>query len=250
MLVVLFLSEKKRPASCRALFLWCVRQGDGRWTALVSDSDQYRKRAVELGTTYQPQAAFGKMGWCGGKTVNGHYFDVFYKRTYDDAARVADTFEVLTKPPLNNWRYAQDKEKKGEAAGWANPEFDDKPWKTTDPCVDTWASLGFHSYMGSLWYRSSFKSQAVPDGKKVYLWIGATDGRVKLFVNGKHVPYVNAKGKIADSFTGHCQPASFDVTKYVKRGAANQISLLCTRESLNELGTGGLIGPVAVYCEK
>ena len=83
---------------------------------------------------------------------------------------------MLTTPPLRAWRYAQDKEKKGEAAGWARPDYDDQAWKVTDPCVDTWSTLGYNNYMGSLWYRTRLELQTVPAGKKVLLWIGATDG--------------------------------------------------------------------------
>ena len=42
------------------------------------------------------------------------------------------------------------------------------------------------------------KLPAAPAGKKVYLWLGTTDGAVKVFVNGKHVPYVDPKGEKAD----------------------------------------------------
>ena len=43
---------------------------------------------------------------------------------------------------------------------------------------------------------------------------------------------------------------NFDVTAVVKPGAANQISILTTRTFFNELGTGGLLGPAALYREK
>jgi hypothetical protein len=90
---------------------------------------------------------------------------------------------------------------------------------------------------------------AVPNGKKVFLWIGATDGSAKVFVNGKHIPYVDAKAKSADEFNGYCQPASFDVTAAVRPGK-NQVTILCTRTFFNELGTGGLLAPVTFYREK
>ena len=64
-----------------------------------------------------------------------------------------------------------------------------------------------------------------------------------------HGVRVNAKGEKADSFSGYCQPASFDVTAALKEGD-NQISLFCTREGLNELGTGGLLSPVVLYRDK
>ena len=132
----------------------------------------------------------------------------------------------------------------------AAPTFDDSKWKVHEPTVNTWSSLGLHNYMGSMWYRATAKVPAVPKGKKVYLWVGSTDGSVKVFINGKHVPYVDAKGKAAESFTGHCQPASFDVTAAIKPGADNQISILARRTFLNELGTGGLQAPPVIYRER
>jgi hypothetical protein len=115
--------------------------------------------------------------------------------------------------------------------------------------VDSWSALGLHNYLGSLWYRAAVKLPAAPSGKKTFLWIGSTDGRVKVFVNGKHVPYVGPKQEKADGFSGFCQPASFDVTDAVRAGD-NQISLLCTREAINELGTGGLLAAPMFYREK
>jgi len=56
-------------------------------------------------------------------------------------------------------------------------------------------------------------------------------------------------GKVIDAFSGYCKPARFDVTSATKPGA-NQITILCERTWLNELGTGGLMGPVIVYREK
>jgi hypothetical protein len=91
---------------------------------------------------------------------------------------------------------------------------------------------------------------AIPAGKKAHLWIGATDGRVKVFVNGQLVPYVNDKQEAVDSFSGYCQPASFNITSAFKPSGENSIALFCTREMVNELGTGGLIAPVTIYVEK
>jgi hypothetical protein len=91
---------------------------------------------------------------------------------------------------------------------------------------------------------------AVPKGKKVYLWLGSTDGSAKVFVNGQHVPYVDAKAKKSDEANGYCQPFSFDVTSALKPGAKNSVAILCTRTFFNELGTGGLLAPVVLYREK
>lgn len=222
---------------------------DGRWSTLAEQVTAYRDRMIELGKQYEPQFAFTKMGWTGDKTLNVIYFDAFYGATHNDAARVAKQFNVIA-APLKQWRFQTDKDKTGEAAGWSKPEFDDSAWKTTDCVVDTWSSLGLHNYMGSAWYRMKVKLPPLIAGKKTFLWIGATDGRVKVFVNGQHVPHINDKGEKADSVSGHCQPFSFDISAAAKPDAENSISLFCTREIVNELGTGGLLAPAAVYVER
>lgn len=221
----------------------------GKFSTLASEAETYRKKMIELGEKYQPQYAFARMSWTGPNTINVRYFDAFYKATYDDASRVARDYQVVTEP-LRSWQYQQDKDNKGEKSGWMKGDFDSSGWKKTDPAVDTWSALGMHNYMGSMWYRTTATLPPSPAGKKTFLWIGATDGSVKVFINGKHVPYVDAKGKTADAFTGYAQPASFDITPSLNGAGEQQISLLCTREFLNELGTGGLLAAPVVYREK
>ena len=119
-----------------------------------------------------------------------------------------------------------------------------------DPMVDTWFALGLESYYGPMWYRQTVKVPQVPAGKKVYLWVSSEDGNVKVFVNGRHVPYVNEKGERSDEYSGYAQAVSFDVTNAIKPNADNQITIVGTRTFINELGTGGLLGPIYLYREK
>ncbi len=224
-------------------------QAEGRFANLAADAEGWRTQVSAAAERYKDQLTFCKTNYAP-KTLSANYFAEFYEKTYKDATRVAKEFAVLTAPPVRLWKYQPDPGKKGEKAGWMRREFDDAAWRNTDVCVETWSTLGQHNYMGALWYRAAVKLPAIPPGKKTHLWIGSTDGRVKVWINGKHVPYVNEKKEKADSFTGYCQPASFDVTNVVLPGVENQISLLCTREFLNELGTGGLLGPVVMYREK
>lgn len=48
----------------------------------------------------------------------------------------------------------------------------------------------------------------------------------------------------------YCQPASFSITTAIKPNDENSIALSCTREFVNELGTGGMVAPVLIYVEK
>jgi hypothetical protein len=53
----------------------------------------------------------------------------------------------------------------------------------------------------------------------------------------------------AEVLSGYAAPASFDITAVIRPGQ-NHITVLCVRLQQNELGTGGLLGPVVVYRER
>ena len=213
---------------------------EGRFANLEVDSALWQTNWIGLTAKYQPQYAFSPYG--------NNYFGQFFAPAYRDAARLAREF--IVQPPLKPWRYQVNKEKLGETVGWQKPDLDDTVWPTTDPAIDTWADLGLWDCYGQVWYRTTVKTPVVPAGKKVYLWISSTDGSAKVFVNGNHVPYINAKGETNEVFGGYCQPASFDITPALGPGTNTQLSILTTRLALNELGTGGLLGPVTIYHEK
>lgn len=225
---------------------------EGRFAKLDSDASAWVGRRHAMAERYRPQYAFSARqygaGGIWGDNNGVDFFNSWYKHTYDDAARIAKWFEVLTTPPLRQWRFEIDKDKKGESLGWTKLGFDDSKWRTTDPVVDSWSSLGYHHYFGRMWYRATAQIPAAK-GKKTYLWIGATDGTAKVFVNGKHVPYVAPDGKTADEFNGYMVPGNWNITEVLKDGA-NQITVLTERGFMNEVGTGGIMGPVAIYRER
>ena len=213
----------------------------GKPATLEADAGRWIQTHQALAEQYKENHTFSKYGVS--------YFNAFYFSSYKDLARIGQDFAIISKPQLS-WRYAVDKEKQGVKLGWQQPAFDDKTWKTTNVATETWATLGLEGYYGAAWYRASMSVPALPAGKKVYLWVGATDGACKLFVNGKHVPFVNAKGEQVAEANGYCDPFSFDITAAVKGNAENQVTIIGTRNFLNELGTGGLMGPVLIYHEK
>jgi hypothetical protein len=221
----------------------------GRFERLEAEAKRYTDWAKQLATTYKPQYAFGGAYYLRGRDITHYarYFKIFYQQTYNGASKVANESKILTRPPMRTWRFLTDKDKKGEAAGWSRPEFDDSRWKVTDPAIETWSTIGHHSYMGAMWYRTKIDLPTIPEGKKVHLWLGATDGSAKVFVNGRHVPYADAKGETKETFSGYCSPASFEITQTIRSGDVNHIAILCERTFVNELGTGGLLSPVVIY---
>jgi hypothetical protein len=224
----------------------------GRWTRLSADADLWVNWSHAMAERYRAQYCFsarnyGQHIWGNNNGVDG--FNTWYHSTYDDATRIAAYYQILTDPPLREWRFQADKEKKGEALGWAKPGFDDKAWRATDAVVDSWSALGFHNYFGHMWYRTTVNIPAARSGQRTYLWIGAVDGSAKVYVNGKLIPYVAPDGKKIDVRDGFMTPASWNITGAIKAGA-NQITVRCERTGFNEVGTGGIMSPVVVYRER
>ncbi len=215
----------------------------GQWTYLQMQGEQWMGTWKSLEQEYSKESAFSFYG--------ARYFNRLSRLIYKDATRVARDFKILVRP-MRKWRLKPDPDQKGKEEGWSKADFDDKDWKEQDPCVQTWSAIDMFGYFGDAWYRAKAKVPAVPAGKKVFLWIGGVDSTCKLFLNGKHISYVNQKGEAAEQFRGYAYPASFDITSAVKANAENQITMLCNRNFgwINEIGTGGLLGPVVIYAEK
>ncbi len=222
---------------------------EGRWSTLKTDSLRYESRLIALADEHADSVAFGRMYWTGHETIHSKYFRAFYDATYDSATDLVNQKRLLA-APVRKFQWALDPDQQSETKGWQNADFDASAWRSTDVSYETWSTIGHDNYLGTMWYRTSLRLGAAPTGKRVYLWIGATDGSAKVFVNGKHAPYVNDKGEKLDEFDGFCQPALVDITDVYQPNQVNQLTLRCTRKVVNELGTGGLLAPVAVACER
>jgi len=224
---------------------------EGRLANLKGDKDRWMETWKALRKKYRTEFAFA--------FFMDRYMPTFMGHTYDDASRIAKEFKILTPKPILKWRYKIDKDDVGKKDGWFKADLDDQEWKTRDIAVDTRADFGLWTYYGTVWNRATVTVPAVPKGKKVYLWISRTDGGATVYINGKLIKYVNPdkkynpyleEGKPVDEFHNYCKPGSFDITAAVKPGADNQVTIAGRRIRLYELGTGGLTGPVYLYCEK
>ena len=213
-------------------------------------------RVPVSGNRYTANAYTGD-GFIQGRHGNPSWSDSMYSPGYKDGARMEREYARVGRPMLE-WKWQYNPGPAADALPWTAPNFNDKDWPATHVVRDTWSSIGHHFTLtdesagrsGRMAYRVSQKLPAVPAGKKVYLWIGATDGSASVFVNGTPIKYaVPGKDEVRDAFSGYCKPAQFDITAAVKTGD-NQFTILCERTNLNELGTGGLMGPVVIYREK
>jgi hypothetical protein len=145
-------------------------QAEGRFANLADEAAAWHKQVQTLAARYKDQYAFTYMPYGAGSITSEGYFTWFYESTYKDASRIARDFTILTPKPLRHFRYLADPDRKGEAAGYAAADFNDREWTTTDVAVETWSTLGYHDYFKSMWYRAGVALPAVPAAKKVFLW--------------------------------------------------------------------------------
>jgi hypothetical protein len=217
---------------------------DGRFEGLKAAGDAYKKRATALGDTWEHASAFAKVLYAP-EGVYAKYYESFLQTSYDDAARLAKSHVVDALVPT--FRYEVDRAPKTADAARdprALPGFDDSAWKSTNVTLDTWSSLGLHDYFGAVWYRAVVTAKRPPPGKRAMLWLGDVDGKVRAFVNGKEARYTKRPGG-PDAAEGFAVPLAFDVTSLLVDGE-NTIAIHGRRTTLNELGIGGLDGPVAL----
>ena len=245
------------------LFEWYMKMRSD-WAAgnvrdIEADYETWRQGVRRMQRKYGVLGKFARDGYAGGgnshvqgRHGNPAWSDSMYSVGYRDGSRMEREYARLGKPMVEwKWKYNPGSEQ--DAVPWAAIDHDDTDWPALNVVRDTWSSIGHHTTLtdessgrsGRMAYRSTQKLAAVPEGKQAYLWIGSTDGSVKVYVNGVFVPYQADK----DAFNGYCKPATFDITSALKAGE-NQFTILADRHHLNELGTGGLTGPVILYHDK
>jgi hypothetical protein len=252
------------------LFEWYMKMRNDWAQGIVGDlADDYatwRHGICAMQRKYGVIGRFEREGYTSwgmchvqGRHGNPAWSDSACGAIYNGGSLMEKDYLRLGKPMLE-WKWQYNPGPEADALPWTAPGFSDTNWPVTHVVRDTWSSLGHHFSMtdaasgrsGRMAYRTSQKIPAVPAGKKVFLWIGATDGSAKVFVNGTPIKFgTPGKGDVTDAFDGYCQPSGtgFDVTAALKTGD-NQFTILCDRHALNELGTGGLMGPVVLYREK
>jgi hypothetical protein len=136
------------------------------------------------------------------------------------------------------WLFQIDPEQVGEAIGWWRPEHVGGNWGTIKTSTSSWSNQGLRYYKGLAWYRQTVDVPGKYRGRQISLWFGGIDESAKVWVNGELV---------GSSPKGCFVPFELDATSAVRPGQANHVTVCVSNVTLNELGTGGLTGPVMFY---
>jgi len=126
----------------------------------------------------------------------------------------------------------------GEELGWWRAEPIGGNWQTIKTATSSSSNQGLRYYKGLAWYRQRVSLPKSTDGKRVFLWCGGIDELAQVWVNGQ---------RLGISPRARFTPFEMDATSAVQAGQLNTVVFCVSNSTLNELGTGGITGPVMFY---
>ena len=156
----------------------------------------------------------------------------------------ADAVPIETKPvpkptaeiplPRDGWRFREDADDAGRKERWFNARLNEKDWSPIS-IGDFWNDFGI-KLIGFGWYRRRLKLPEKPNPcGKVELAFDAVDEMAWIYLNGKFAGEFTEYGS-----AGWQEPFAIDVTRLVRWGAENQITVRVH----NKAGAGGIYKPV------
>jgi hypothetical protein len=168
------------------------------------------------------------------------YTKRFFRATTEQGYKRVSEGNQMIAGFKKDWEVALDPERIGVAIGLWRRDNKGGNWQKLSSDY-SWGDQGLRYYKGLAWYRQSVSIPANAAGKKSFLWFGGVDEKAQVWVNGKY---------IGSSGVGTFQPFELDATNALKPGEENLFVILITNDKLNELGTGGIMGPVMIWSPK
>lgn len=215
----------------------CAELFAGMWSA-INDCRfvEAGRLQEEIKTQVAEMTKHTEPNWVHDRYALG-YFQRFVGLTIDAGAAALADGGALVAQAGPQWRFAKDPDTVGSEAGWWQPDFDDKTWRKTNPCLESWDDLGLFDYRGDAWYRADLEMPAkLPEGD-LRLWFGGFDYDMEVWLNGERL----------GGAVGFAKPAEFKDLAGKLRQGLNRLAVRVSAGDLAELGTGGLMMPVMVY---
>ena len=135
--------------------------------------------------------------------------------------------------------FPQDSGNVGKTRGWAEPNFDDRAWRTMS-VPNAWQTQGFRAN-GAAWFRLTLNVPATAAGHDITLNLGAIDDFDTTYFNGEQI------GAIGAETPNYYQvPRHYTVPGQLVRAGANVIAV----RVFDNYGEGGLLGPaISMFAE-
>jgi len=181
------------------------------------------------------------------KSVSAEGFlDRLFSRATEEAyARVTDG-NTLVAGLADKWGFLQDPQRLGEGIGLYREGVTGGNWQKMSTS-SSWGNQGLRYYFGEAWYRQEVTIPAKVAGKRTMLWFAGVDDAAKVWVNGTLLGTSPGAAFDIDAHGGSSAPFEFDVTDVLRPGERNVVVVRANRNKVNELGTGGIMGPAMFY---
>jgi Domain of unknown function (DUF4838) len=186
-----------------------------------------------------------------GESFGFYYWGTVARRDYYGkmadltTGKAGDMIKVLPEQA----RFATDPRDEGRFAGWYEPGFIDRAWKsvlTTVPFyVQGHRDDQGYPYMGAMWYRLDADVPMTAKGRKVMLYAPAVESEAWVWVNGQfigHREYHEAYERP--------NPIDMDVTAALKPGERNSIVVRVHTAMNPAAQAGGLTSRLFLYAPK
>lgn len=141
----------------------------------------------------------------------------------------------------DEWDFLIDPTSLGENLGYYKSGRIGGNWTKIKTKTLSWSDQGLRYYKGDAWYRTSVVIPEQFKGKKIFLWFGGVDEIANVWVNGNLIGTSHGKAFV---------PFEFETTDFIMPGKENFVAVKITNKRLNELGTGGITGPVMFYAQE
>lgn len=186
-------------------------------------------RMIEDLGAYEPEMIYARF--------SREYMRRFFRlQTEQGYARTTGGNELVA-PLKAEWSFLTDPGHLGMDLNYWDAQMTGGSWQSISSSL-SWSNQGLHYYKGEAWYRQAVRIDEKWEGKRIFLWSAGVDEKAQVFVNGK---------EIGISHGSAFMPFELDATEAVRPGADNVVVFRINNERVDEIGTGGIIGPVMFY---
>lgn len=152
------------------------------------------------------------------------------RKDWDHDIKVIQTIPL----PKDGWRFQTDPREDGHQHKWYEVGYDDSNWPLIQ-IASAWEEQGYN-YDGVAWYRGTFTLPAKPECLGVEIAFEGVDEVAWVWINGQYV------GQHDLGKEGWDKPFALDVTKELKWGQSNQITVRVYDSAF----AGGIWKPVSI----
>lgn len=171
------------------------------------------------------------------------YYKRFWGRSVENAyERTINGREVATVLP-DEWLFMLDPYGAGEDLFLFDPEVGTGSWTPIKTHSATASNQGLRYYKWKGWYRTKIDVPAKYEGRTMRFWMGGVDDTPRVWIDGVELTQI-ARGAAPIG-----RPFEFDCTDAIKPGTTQTVVVSVADNSVNELGTFGINGPVMIWAE-